>query len=197
MEDFKHHIHNLLQKLGVDIYFLYKLRPSMKEVEGRNLIGVEIGTYRGHNAKRIIKNMDIKRLYLIDPYTSYEEEDMWVNRMCPLDKAERYARKKLKRYKNLIFIKKKSEDAVKDIPDNLDFVYIDGNHSYKKVKKDIELYYPKLKEGCIMGGHDFESHETEGVKNAVIDFITKNNLQLFVRRPDWWIKKGEKRRKIK
>ena len=47
-----------------------------------------------------------------------------------------------------------SEDAVDDIPEKLDFVYIDGNHAYEYVKKDIGLYYPKLKKGGVIGGHD-------------------------------------------
>ena len=36
-----------------------------------------------------------------------------------------------------------------------DFIYIDANHEYDEVKKDIELYLPKLASNGIIGGHDY------------------------------------------
>ena len=57
------------------------------------------------------------------------------------------------------FIKLTSEQAIRLsclIPNDLDFVYIDGNHDYDYVKKDLELYYPKLKGGGVLGGDNFE-----------------------------------------
>jgi len=83
-----------------------------------------------------------------------------------------------------------SEDAVDHIPDNLDMVYIDGNHAYEYVKKDIELYYPKVKAGGIIGGHDIEGNSLgEDVRRAVFEFAQKNNLSVHVEKPDWWILK--------
>ena len=78
-----------------------------------------------------------------------------------------------------------SEDAVDDIP-MVDFIYIDGNHSYDFVKRDIELYYPKVKDGGVIGGHDIYFHE---VQKAVFEFVIKNNLlnNLHAKYPDWWI----------
>lgn len=35
-----------------------------------------------------------------------------------------------------------------------DAVFIDGNHSYEYVKKDLENYYPKVKTGGIVALHD-------------------------------------------
>lgn len=36
------------------------------------------------------------------------------------------------------------------IPDGLDLVFVDGDHSYEGVKRDFEMFWPKLKEGGIM-----------------------------------------------
>ena len=42
---------------------------------------------------------------------------------------------------------------------SIDFVFIDADHSYEAVKKDILSYFPKLKIGGIMAGHDYEFKE--------------------------------------
>ena len=50
----------------------------------------------------------------------------------------------------------RSVDAAKDFEDNsLDLVFIDGDHSYECCKEDIEAWWPKLKKGGVMLGHDY------------------------------------------
>ena len=70
----------------------------------------------------------------------------------------------------VVFIKSLSEEAVGKVPENVDFVYIDGNHRYEYVKKDIELYWPKIKIGGVLAGHDFKSGE-DGVRKAVKEYF--------------------------
>ena len=41
-------------------------------VSGDNLVGIEIGVYEGEHALSLLKNLNIKRLYLIDPYVIHE-----------------------------------------------------------------------------------------------------------------------------
>jgi predicted O-methyltransferase YrrM len=49
-----------------------------------------------------------------------------------------------------------SSQAAKLFPDgSLDFIYIDANHKYDYVKEDIELWWPKLKSGGMISGHDY------------------------------------------
>ena len=148
---------------------------AIKENLGKDLIGVEIGVYKGENAKRMLSSLPIKMLYLVDPYELYKEWDYEgevakVNKNT-MKKLEETAKKRLKHFKNkIIWIKKKSEDAFKDIPNNLDFVYIDAAHDYFNVKKDTENYYPKIKKGGILAGHDFGR---EGLTRAVWEFSVK------------------------
>ena len=123
----------------------------IKKTNSKNdLVGVEIGVYYGTHAKNILESLPIKMLYLIDPYETYVEKGILWNAEYKNIYAE--ANKKLEKYKEKVkFIKRKSQDAVGLIPDSLDFVYIDGNHTFKAVKKDIELYYPKVKNGGVIG----------------------------------------------
>jgi hypothetical protein len=58
-------------------------------------------------------------------------------------------------------IRKPSFEAVDDIPNNIDFLYIDGNHKYKYVFKELQLYYDKVKPGGIIIGDD--AYDTDDV----------------------------------
>ena len=50
-------------------------------------------------------------------------------------------------------IRKLSDDAASDIEDgSLDWIYVDGNHSYEFVKSDLENWWPKLKSGGALCG---------------------------------------------
>jgi hypothetical protein len=38
---------------------------------------------------------------------------------------------------------------------SLDYIYIDGNHDYDHAKQDLKLWWPKLRPGGLMAGHDY------------------------------------------
>jgi len=69
------------------------------------------------------------------------------------------------KYDNVSFIKSDSCDAAKDFEDNsIDMVYIDGDHRYEKVCKDIISWFPKVKTNGYIAGHDFlvsTQHDTK------------------------------------
>jgi predicted O-methyltransferase YrrM len=152
----------------------------------------EIGVFWGSNAMRMMNRLDISELYLIDPYTKYEgySKERWLFPFMPtsfepvlnfLATSETLT--------SIIPFQMTSEDAASYIPSELDGVYIDGNHAYEYVQRDIELYYPKVKSGGIIGGHDIDikgNPLAEDVQHAVFEFADENNLDVFIDPPDWW-----------
>ena len=61
-----------------------------------------------------------------------------------------------------------SLEAAKGVRDeSLDFVFIDADHSYKAVKADIEAWWPKIRKGGMMSGHDYHPDKWPGVVKAV------------------------------
>ena len=49
-----------------------------------------------------------------------------------------------------------SEEVLNSIEDeSLDVIYIDANHSFDFVKKDIQMWRKKLKRGGLFAGHDY------------------------------------------
>lgn len=163
----------------------------IKHLKGNEpLIGVEIGVSAGVNAESMMKNLNIEKLFLVDPYEPYfQDGKLWdaSDRDVMLMRMEKFGNK----YQ---FIPLQSEDAVSQIPDGLDFVYIDGNHECVYVKRDCENYYPKIKHGGLIGGHDFVLNDYEGLVNAVIQFVTEHNLTLQGARSDWWCQKTSRSR---
>lgn len=55
---------------------------------------------------------------------------------------------------------------------SLDFVYIDAAHDYENVKADYNAWYPKLRVGGVMSGHDYGLNgDCEGVKQFIDELI--------------------------
>lgn len=52
-------------------------------------------------------------------------------------------------------IKKFSHEAILDCPDRISALFVDGDHSYLGVKKDIELYSPRVVQGGFIAFHDY------------------------------------------
>jgi len=163
-----------------------------KNYNGQELVGVEIGTFGGDNAVNMLNLLKIKKLFLIDPYMECRpmfkfSQDEWDNIYA---KAKRKVRLHDLSSERVVFIRKCSDKAVGDIPHDLDFVYIDGDHSREAVKLDIQLYYPKVKYGGVIGGHDYDAI-FPSVCKVVNEFVEKENLILFGQHEgsDWWVVK--------
>lgn len=63
---------------------------------------------------------------------------------------------------------------------SLDFVFIDAGHSYEDVFADIKAWYPKVRAGGLIAGHDFVPGHPAGdlVVKAVLDFFDDANLEI-------------------
>lgn len=66
-----------------------------------------------------------------------------------------------------------SLEAAATYADNsLDFVFIDAQHDYDSVKADILAWAPKVKQGGILAGHDYNAEGDVGVGKAVRELLT-------------------------
>jgi len=153
----------------------------------KNLIGAEIGVFEGEHALEMLQNLPIKKLYLIDPYDSYGEYYEISNKV--LHTAKQKAGDLLIKFASQIeFVQGQAAHVVNVIPDNLDFVYIDGNHAYKYVLLDLETYWPKvLDTGGVLCGHDYNNNNIPGVTQAVNEFAKKSDLYFIQSNHDWWL----------
>jgi len=154
----------------------------------KSLIGVEIGVAFGENAESIMETLNMEKLFLVDAYQRFFVNDSLYSYYVG---ARKFAIERLAKFGDrVIFIRKFSMHALEEIPNELDFVYIDGNHAYSFVKEDIEGYYEKVKEGGVIGGHDFNRMH-KGVLQAVVEFTQDNDIEFYNQINDWWLLKHE------
>jgi len=75
--------------------------------------------------------------------------------------------------------------------ESIDFVFIDCDHVYESVKKDILAWWPKVKKGGIIAGHDFECGEHPGVDQAVGEIFKGDICRDYVDELCWLKYKNE------
>lgn len=102
-------------------------------------------------------------LYMIDPWEPYDE---YTETAYKHEEDYEKTLDKVKNFGRYQIIRKKSDDALDDVPNDLDLVYIDGNHAYAFVKNDMKNYWRKLKSGGWLTGDDFSM---QGVMHAVVE----------------------------
>jgi len=161
------------------------IKFAKKYFKDKKIEAIEIGVLKGESSLAMIKNLNLIKLNLIDPYTRYSDYKKDGN-YKNIKLAKKLAKKRLAPCANKInWIFDYSENAYKKIDEQVDFIYIDGNHEYEYVKKDLELYWPKLKNNGIFSGHDIQSLK---VSKAVLEFANKKGVDIhFGERRDWWI----------
>lgn len=150
----------------------------------RGLTGsaVEIGTHLGEFAEQILLQWQGKMLYCVDPWQDRLPD--YDDPIAPRDRQADYraAIKRLAPYgDHCELIRMLSHDAASCFEnESLDFVYIDGNHAYPFVKQDIADYWPKVKPGGILAGHDLDHEWAKTVRVAVEQFLMAHNKRAFV-----------------
>lgn len=140
---------------------------------------VEIGVFKGDFSEFILK-MEPSELHLIDPWVSImdvparwhaiPQEDMDGIKQDVIDRFSADSRVNI--------ISKYSIDALDDIEDgSLDWVYLDGNHSYSFAQQDLANWWLKLKDGGFLCGNAYQDDDAQirlldfGIIPAVDTFL--------------------------
>ncbi len=120
----------------------------------KNSTIVEIGSYTGEST--IMFANKAKLVISIDPFMNGYDSNDGASYLADLPTVvyQKYLENTAP-YNNIQHIKKTSDDAVIDIKEPVDLVYIDGVHTYEQVKKDIENYRGLVKPGGFLCGHDY------------------------------------------
>lgn len=146
----------------------------------------EMGVYKGDNFVEMIAH---------NPKVAVAV-DSWMDDGMPTRNTGNFTQDELDRqyedFKKLMsdkpfvqIIRDYSENAARKFPDNyFDFVYIDADHSYNACYSDLINWYPKVKRGKFLVGHDYR--RGFGVVEAVNKFIKDNGLELMFLSHSTW-----------
>ena len=115
----------------------------------------EIGSFAGESAEIFAHYFD--QVHCVDPWDDPYKGDPHVPPNAPSVQAiERSFEERAILNGNMIKHKCRSLDIVTSVVDeSLDFVYIDGDHHYTNVLADIRAWWPKVRSGAFLGGHDY------------------------------------------
>lgn len=145
---------------------------------------VEVGVYEGNTSRYLLGRFPELHIYAVDPYKHYSGYAT-----ANLSRAKDIATDVL-HHDRVLWVKEFSIDAASRFDEeSLDIVFIDANHKYGYVKEDLQAWWPKVRRGGIMSGHDFYSWaKNEGVRRAVQRFAKSRGLKIN-RGYDavWWI----------
>ena len=161
----------------------FGLTKLIQELEGRvtkkhgfpppKMKMLEIGSYMGESTMLFASSNLFSEIHCVEPFNGYEKfnDDNDYHWGFIYDEFKTNTRF----FDNITLHKDFSYNIVNDFEDaSFDFIYIDANHEYEDVKRDIELCLPKLKSDGIIAGHDY--HENwPGVVKSVNELLGEPN----------------------
>ena len=166
-------------------------------------VGAEIGVWKASTSVQFLQQK-IKKLYMVDPYAvdNYEylgEEYMQnfyakyskitgefskAGFMRYYDKVHKEVVEKVKQYDAAEVCRMTSDawfEKYKDV--ELDWIYVDGDHSYEATLKDLNNSLKVVKKGGMILGDDYYWPKAKwgkaGTTKAVDEFIKENNFKMY------------------
>lgn len=127
--------------------------------------GVEVGSFMGRSAAYLAVEVSRRgggRLDLVDTFTAGAPADEVRRLLAPVADVIGELHACLS-----------WEGAARYGNASLDYVYIDADHHYDAVCRDIDAWLPKIKPGGLISGHDFCEYPEFGVIQAVTERFSR------------------------
>ena len=136
---------------------------------------IELGVYKGKSTWAIMSGINAGTgnafLYSVDNWQGIETKPVSTKDIFFENIKSIWNRDMIK------VIECNSWDAAKNFEnESIDFIFIDADHIYDSVMKDITAWWPKIKKCGIMSGHDFTA--SFDVPKAVHSFFDNSGYHL-------------------
>jgi hypothetical protein len=150
-------------------------RSLINDISG---VAIEIGTCWGGFSEFLANNGKFNHLFCVDPYKVYPKE-IYNDALNTMSQSEcnekhRIVEERLRNLSNskkmqITLLREESEKASFSFADNsVSFIYVDGNHHYSEVLKDLCFWWIKVKQGGVLAGDDVEPDVTHKDGNLFI-----------------------------
>lgn len=155
------------------------------------VVGVEIGTCLGVTAELFLKELPtLATLFCVDHYPAFID---WNGTVMSEDRQacmKEHAAKRLGVYGdraslNYMTSEQFAESFKKQtVYPFLDFIFVDGDHSFEGVLKDFQMYWDRVRPGGIFAGHDWN---IPTVQAAIQQFFPDQTKVHQVANDGWYI----------
>ena len=143
---------------------------------------LEVGSYLGGTFYLLCKFSHAEGHKISIDYPFYEDQIKQMEEKNVVNKMKSFAEKV-----TIIHEDSHSQIAIDRLNntlkgEKLDFLFIDGDHSYEGVKQDFEMYSPFVKKGGYVALHDINGKPLHGLNIHVHDFwneLPKENTITF------------------
>lgn len=154
--------------------------------------GVEIGVAFGGHSEAMLRQTRIEKLYGVDPYRHFNNYDDPMNLpQSEFDTLYEFTKSRLAPFDSRFeLLRETSSMAANIIEDKIDFIYIDALHTYEGIQDDLKIWFIKVRDGGIIGGHDYGHSNFPGVKRAVDEFFLRFGWEVHEEGEGvWWVEK--------
>lgn len=146
-------------------HVLSKLVAGLEgDSRGRPLHVVEVGVNNAVTSEYLLSHFPDLQLDGIDPYIG-------------VDAIHEEASKRFARFGGRARLARLRSQAAAShfAPRSLDLVFIDGDHARDAVAQDLQLWYPRVRQGGLLVGHDLFNPAYEGVLEALLHHINETS----------------------
>jgi hypothetical protein len=160
----------------------------------RPLVGVEVGVWQGESSRLLLHGLSGLHLYLVDPWQAEHagQGKPILQHTCDQAWAQAADVTAFAAARRTI-VPGPQRQVASFVPDGLDLVFLDADHSPEQTREAIDTWWPKWAGGCggLFAGHDYGNPNFLGVKQAVDDFARQHGLRVRTG-PDlvWWYEVG-------
>ena len=151
--------------------------------EGVPLVGAEVGVHRGKTSATLLARRPQLTLYMVDYWGLLDDvtppQGRWGREIYEEALAETEFGADRRRV-----VLGVSPDAAREVPGGLDFVFVDAGHYYNEVLADLRAWWPKVKTGGYLFGHDIDNPDSSfadwGVREAAEEFSAEVDVPMEV-----------------
>ena len=158
---------------GVPTFMTRDKLGEILNAEGHT-IGVELGVQKGLYSKTLLSKWhSVQEYHLVDVWAPQENYKDGANlAQDGQDRNYDQTMSNVAKWKDKIRVCRDfTSECVKKYPENyFDFVYVDARHDFKGAYLDMTQWWPKLKKGGIMAGHDYVTQSELTTSDWTVNF---------------------------